>query len=189
MKIWWVLDVYSTEHFLKKCPHARSISKFNACTSESAMQIAVTASGTPDRLTIQITAAVWRKLFFLRSALSCVITQNSADLVHLAAAAWTHVQNFVTLRLSPFVTLKLITASSQTPYRVLLTPSFTPFLNDTVHMYRVPSLSVIYPSWQIIFGGGHEANNRSNRTLMYWFFNDWATLLQVQKLYRCFRNR
>jgi len=132
---------------------------------------------------------VFDENFFLRSALSCVITQNSADLVHLAAAAWNHVQNFVMLRLSPLVTLKLITASSQMLYRVLLTHSFTPFLNDTVHMCRVPSLSLIYPSWQIIFGDGHEANNRSNRTMMYWFFSDWETLLQVQKLYRCLRNR
>ena len=188
MKIWWLLVVYSNGYFLKKCPNARSISIFTACISEPPTQVAVTASGTPDRLTIQITPGVWRKLF-LRSALSCVITQNSADLVHLAAAAWNHVQNFVMLRLSPLVTLKLITASSQMPYRVPLTPSFTTFLNDTVHMCRVPSLSLIYPSWQIIFGDGHEANNRSNRTMMYWFFSDWETLLQVQKLYRCLRNR
>jgi hypothetical protein len=129
----------------------RNFDVFTICISESATQIAVTASGTPDRLTIQITPVVWRKRF-LRSALSCVITQNCADLVDLAAAAWSHVQNFVMLRMSPLVTLQLITASSQMPYRVLLTPGFTPFLKDTVHMCRVPSLSLIYPSWQIIFG-------------------------------------
>jgi hypothetical protein len=39
---------------------------------------------------------------------------------------------------------KIITASSQMPYRVILTP----FLNDTLHMRCVPSPSLMYPSRQ-----------------------------------------
>ena len=151
-------------HFLKKCPNARNISKSTACISDSATQIAVTASGTPDLQAYYSNySSCLTKLFLKKKkkkkicapALSCVITQKGADLVHLTAAVWNHPLNLVMLRLSPLVTLNLITASSQMPYRVFLTPCFTSFLNDTVHMCRAPSLSLIYPSWQIIFGGGH----------------------------------
>ena len=53
------------------------------------------------------------KKTFLRSALFCVITLKSADLVHFAAAAWNHVQNFVTLRLTQLVTRDSETVHSQ----------------------------------------------------------------------------